>query len=102
MLPPYEVQSVENGIVKITFDPPITKSQLGIPFSFLVMQRKETQLRSTRFGRIQEITCEAGHWVSYLKTLGVPPEVINDFKETADYQEPESTPEPVTDLTEKE
>ncbi len=102
MLPPYEVQPVENGLVRITFDPPITKAALGIPFSYLVMQRKETQLRSNRFGRIQEVTCEASHWVSYLKTLGVPLEVVNDFKETVGYQEPEPVPEPVAEAVAKE
>ena len=102
MLPPYEAQSVENGVVRIIFDPPITKAELGIPFSFLVMQRKETQLLSNRFGRIQEVTCEASHWVSYLKTLGVPMEAINDFKETVSYQEPEPVPEPVAEAVVKE
>jgi hypothetical protein len=102
MLPPYEAQPVQNGVVRITFDPPITKAALGIPFSFLVMQRKETQLTATRFGRIQEITCEANHWVAYLKTLGVPIEQVNDFKEIVGYQEPEPSPEPAVAAVEKE
>ncbi len=99
MLPPYEVQSVENGDVRITFDPPITRAELGIPFSFLVLQRKESQVLTTRFGRVKEVTCQASHWVAYLKTLGAPLEQINDFKETVGYQEPEPTPEPATATT---
>lgn len=102
MLPPYDVQSVSDSLVRITFDPPITRAALGIPFSFLVLQRKENQVSTTRFGRVQEVTCEAGHWVSYLKTLGAPPEQINDFKETAGYQEPEPLPKPVAATVEKE
>lgn len=97
MLPPYEATRVDDGVVRITFDPPATKARLGIPFSFLVMQEKDTHIKATRFGRIEEVTCGASRWVSYLKTRGVPQEQIDDFKETVDYQEPEPVapvPEP--------
>jgi hypothetical protein len=102
MLPPYESKSVEIGFVTNSFDSPITKAELGIPFSFLERQRTETQLTANRFGRIQEITCEASHWVSFLKTRGTPEEQISDFKETVGYQEPEPTPEPVATAPAKE
>jgi hypothetical protein len=88
-IPQYEIIRLDDGVVKITFDPPVTKATLGIPCSFLVLQEKETILQETRFGRIAAITCRTERWLSYLKTSGQPVEIIEEFKETVGYQEPE-------------
>lgn len=102
MLPPYEFQSIENSHVRITFDPPATRAELGLPFSYLVLQRNGNQVTTTRFGRVKEVTCEAGHWVSYLKTSNAPLEQIEDFKEAVGFQEPVSITEPAAADSEKE
>ena len=102
MLPPYEFESIENSHVRITFDPPVTRAELGLPFSFLVLQRNGNQVATTRFGRVKEVICEAGHWVSYLRTSDAPLEQIEDFKEAVGYQEPVCIAEPAPAGSEKE
>ncbi|MCK6495494.1 hypothetical protein L6Q85_04440 [bacterium] len=87
--PQFEATSESEGFANITFDPPVTRGELGLPFSYLVQQRKESQVLITRFGRIFEVTCLASHWVAYLTTHGYPPEVLDDFKEAVGYVEPE-------------
>jgi hypothetical protein len=92
-LPDYQFERIDEKRVRIKFEPPVTKSTLGIPFSFLVLQQKATQVKATRFDRIFEIECEIDKWVSYLKTKGVAPERLEDFKDTVGYREPEPVPE---------
>ena len=87
-LPEHEVTKLGDGRVRIAFDPPITKSRLGIPFSFLVLQQKTANVASNRFGRVSEIECEARHWVSYLKTRGTLEETIEAFKRKVGYTDP--------------
>lgn len=87
--PTFQVTTVSEGMVKIQFDPPVTRGELGLPFSYLVHQQKESQVLITRFGRIYEVTCRASHWVAYMNTHGFPIEEIEDFKEAVGYTEPE-------------
>jgi hypothetical protein len=93
-LPEYQASATKEGLVQIEFDPPVTKGTLGIPFSYVVLQDKNTALESNRFGRIRRLTCEASRWASYLKTYGLPLEHIEDFKERVGYVEPEPVPAP--------
>ena len=89
MLPDYQFEKDGTDRVKIKFHPPVTKSNLGVPFSFLVLQQPATEVKTTRFGRVTEVQCETGNWVSFLKTSGVLAERVEEFKDSVGYVEPE-------------
>lgn len=88
LLPDYKSQRIDSDLCQIVFDPPVTKATLGIPFSFLVMQRETTEVDATRFGRVVEVRCDPSHWVAYLRTRGEEPEKIAAFMENVGYVEP--------------
>lgn len=88
-LPDYDFQKANETSVAITFKPPVTKATLGIPFSFLVLQQPTTEIKATRFDRIERIECETIRWISYLKTRGIPEERIAEFKSKVGWVDPE-------------
>jgi len=92
ILPDYQATKLDSELCQIVFEPPVTKSNLGIPFSYLVLQRDGAEVDTTRFGRVMEIRCNPSHWVAYLETRGEQPEKIAAFKESVGYVDP--TPEP--------
>jgi len=98
-LPDYRFEKTGQDRVRIRFDPPVTKSNLGVPFSFLVLQQPSTEIDTTRFGRVREIVCETNRWVSFLKTKGVLTERIEEFKESVGYVEPLPAVEPPAEGT---
>jgi hypothetical protein len=106
MLPDYQFENDGTDRVKIKFDPPVTKSNLGVPFAFQVLQHPSSEVKTTRFGRVTEVRCETAKWISFLKTSGVPMERIDDFKDSVGYVEPkppaeEKVGEPAQAGTEK-
>jgi hypothetical protein len=88
-LPDYDFQKANDNSVSITFKPPVTKAALGIPFSFLVLQQPTTEIKATRFDRIERIECETSRWISYLTTRGIPEERIAEFKSKVGWVDPE-------------
>ena len=101
-LPDYDFQKTNDGRVSITFKPPVTKANLGVPFSFLVLQQPTTEVKATRFDRIQRIECETGKWISYLKTKGVADDRIAEFKSKVGWVEPEPpAPPPAAEVESK-
>ena len=88
VLPDYKATKMEGDLCQILFDPPVTKAQLGIPFSYLVLQRETTEVDTTRFGRVMEVRCDPSHWVAFLETRGEDPEKIAAFKESVGHVDP--------------
>ncbi|MCA9433750.1 MAG: hypothetical protein KC940_24735 [Candidatus Omnitrophica bacterium] len=101
-LPEYQTTKLDGDLCQIVFDPPVTKAALGVPFSFLVMQREGTEIDATRFGRVIEVRCDPSHWVAFLETRGEEPESIAEFKESVGYVEPEPVEEPAEAVAEAE
>jgi len=101
ILPDYQATKLDGDQCQIVFDPPVTKATLGVPFSFLVLQRDGAEVDTTRFGRVMEVRCDPSHWVAFLETRGEEPEKIAAFKERVGYVEPAPKEEPVAEAVAK-
>lgn len=100
ILPDYQSTKLEGDLCQIVFDPPVTKANLGVPFSFLVLQRDGNEVDTTRFGRVMEIRCDPSHWVAFLETRGEEPESIATFKDQVGFVDPtpvEAVPDAVAE-----